>query len=79
MQEHLSQIIICKPGTYICKQADLMNKGRKDRTVGFVSTIKNIYELPVSVPIPAGPSLSKAPFDKLRVTRRDKFRPQKSG
>lgn len=47
MQDHLSQIKICKPGTNICKQAKLMNKdvSQNPRVWNF---IKNIYELPVS-------------------------------
>lgn len=47
MQEHLSQIKICKPGTYICKQAKLINKdvSQNPRVWKF---IKNIHELPVS-------------------------------
>jgi|GEM_PF-1145437 len=34
MREHLSQIKICKPGTYICKQAKLMNKRRMSESEG---------------------------------------------
>ncbi len=40
MQEHLSQIKICKTGTYICKQAKLMNKRRKSESEGVGNSSK---------------------------------------